>query len=89
MSWCHFLTGCVCFWDVDPVFFVSRKRVNPYFGARRLHPSSGKRGNPLVFGWPKKYKKAGILGQPVGYTVVVVKRVNPLFVLIGKFLKSR
>ena len=67
MVWCHSLTGCVCFWDVDPVFFVSRKRVNPCFGARRLHPYSGKKGKPT-----------GLVLGPVGCTRTVVKRGNPL-----------
>ena len=53
-----------------------------------MHPYSGKKGKPTGLWLAKKKKKAGVLEQPVGCTVVVVKRVNPLFVKIGKNLKK-
>ena len=33
-QWCHFLTGCVLFWEMDPVFF-GWERVNPLCGGGR------------------------------------------------------
>jgi len=38
MGWCHFLTGCVLFWEMDPVFF-GWERVNPlWYGRENIKP---------------------------------------------------
>jgi len=38
MGWCHFLTGCVLFWEMDPVFF-GWERVNPLCcGREKIEP---------------------------------------------------
>ena len=35
---CHFLTGCVLFWEMDPVFF-GQERVNPLcYGREKIKP---------------------------------------------------
>jgi len=36
MGQCHFLTGCVFFWEMDPVFF-GWERVNPlWYGREKI-----------------------------------------------------
>jgi len=38
MGWCHFLTGCVLFWEMDPVFF-GWERVHPLcYGPGKIKP---------------------------------------------------
>ena len=38
MGRCHFLTGCVLFWEMDPVFF-GWERVNPLcYGREKIKP---------------------------------------------------
>jgi len=38
MGRCHFLTGCVLFWEMDPVFCGS-ERVNPLcYGREKIKP---------------------------------------------------
>jgi len=72
----HFLTGCVIFWETDPVFF-GKERVNPLcYGWGKIKPVYVV---PVGICWlvvVKKKKPTGIV--PVGICrLVVIKKKKP------------
>ena len=77
MGRCHFLTGCVLFWEMDPVF-LGQERVNPLCcGREKIKPVYV---IPVGICWlvvVKKEKPTTLI--PVGSCrLVVVKKKTPL-----------